>query len=152
MNNKNTVGYSLSRNCQQDWFRLFKRQLYQKRKYTQVCLSLYDGLSQMVHFSFQYCMAYNVFIRTSDCLHCRQKGLQTGVRDSGPKSCTNQNCAVKERNKHSRKQQALGHTSRLTKWNWRRLRFKCDVTRAETRFRISVKRTSPFKLEGGGVS
>ena len=25
-----------------------------------------------------------------------------------------------------------------------RLRFKCDETRAETRFRLSVKRTSPF--------
>ena len=28
--------------------------------------------------------------------------------------------------------------------------FKCDGTRAETRFGISAKRTSPFKLAGGG--
>jgi hypothetical protein len=28
----------------------------------------------------------------------------------------------------------------------RRLRLKCDGTRAETRFRLSAKRTSPFKL------
>jgi hypothetical protein len=29
-----------------------------------------------------------------------------------------------------------------------RLRLKCDVTRAETRFRLSAKRTSPFKSVG----
>ena len=32
-----------------------------------------------------------------------------------------------------------------------RLRFKCDGTRAETRFRLSAKRTSPFKLAGASV-
>jgi hypothetical protein len=32
------------------------------------------------------------------------------------------------------------------------LRLKCDGTRAETRFRLSAKRTSPFKSPGGGVS
>jgi hypothetical protein len=31
------------------------------------------------------------------------------------------------------------------------LRLKCDGTRAETRFRLSAKRTSPFKLEGASV-
>jgi hypothetical protein len=31
-----------------------------------------------------------------------------------------------------------------------RLRLKCDGIRAETRFRLSVKRTSPFKRGGGG--
>jgi len=31
----------------------------------------------------------------------------------------------------------------------RRLRLKCDGTRAETRFRLSAKRTSPFKSSGG---
>ena len=30
-----------------------------------------------------------------------------------------------------------------------RLRLKCDSTRAETRFRLSAKRTSPFKSDGG---
>jgi hypothetical protein len=29
--------------------------------------------------------------------------------------------------------------------HWWRLRLKCDGTRAETRFRLSTKRTSPFK-------
>jgi hypothetical protein len=29
-----------------------------------------------------------------------------------------------------------------------RLRLKCDGTRAETRFRLSAKRTSPFKSAG----
>ena len=29
-------------------------------------------------------------------------------------------------------------------------RLKCDGTRAETRFGLSAKRTSPFKLAGGG--
>jgi hypothetical protein len=31
-----------------------------------------------------------------------------------------------------------------------RLRLKCDGTRAETRFRLPAKRTSPFKSAGGG--
>ena len=31
-----------------------------------------------------------------------------------------------------------------------RLRLKCDGTRAETRFRLSAKRTSPFKSAGEG--
>jgi len=33
-----------------------------------------------------------------------------------------------------------------------RLRLKCDGTRADTRFRLSAKWTSPFKSAGGGVS
>ena len=33
----------------------------------------------------------------------------------------------------------------------RRLRLKCDDTRAETRFRLSAKRTSPFKSAGASV-
>jgi hypothetical protein len=119
----------------------------------------------MVFFFFQYCMAYNVFIRTSDCEMCNKS--RSSILPSLPTAgaanwserqwperlyCTNQNCAVKERNKPSRKQEALGHTSRLNKWNWRRLLFKRDVTRAETGFCLSVKRTSPFKLAGGGIS
>ena len=32
-----------------------------------------------------------------------------------------------------------------------RLRLKCDDTRAETRFRLSAKRTSPFKSAGASV-
>ena len=32
-----------------------------------------------------------------------------------------------------------------------RLRLKCDGTRAETRFRVSAKRTSPFKSAGASV-
>ena len=32
-----------------------------------------------------------------------------------------------------------------------RLRLKCDGTRAETRFRLSAKRTSPFKKAGASV-
>jgi hypothetical protein len=32
-----------------------------------------------------------------------------------------------------------------------RLRLKCDVTRTETRFRLSAKRTSPFKSAGASV-
>jgi hypothetical protein len=31
-----------------------------------------------------------------------------------------------------------------------RLRLKCDGTHAETRFRLSAKRTSPFKSAGWG--
>jgi len=31
-------------------------------------------------------------------------------------------------------------------------RLKCDGTRAETRFRLSAKRTRPFKSAGGGGS
>jgi hypothetical protein len=33
----------------------------------------------------------------------------------------------------------------------RRLRLKCNVTRAETRFRLSAKQTSPFKSAGASV-
>jgi hypothetical protein len=39
-------------------------------------------------------------------------------------------------------------------WSWSlicRLRLKCDGTRAETRFRLSAKRTSPFKLAAASV-
>ena len=32
-----------------------------------------------------------------------------------------------------------------------RMRLKCDGTRAETRFRLSAKRTSPFKSAGASV-
>jgi hypothetical protein len=32
-----------------------------------------------------------------------------------------------------------------------KLRLKCDGTRAETRFRLSAKRTSPFKSAGASV-
>ena len=32
-----------------------------------------------------------------------------------------------------------------------RLRLKCDGTRAKTRFRLSAKRTSPFKSAGASV-
>ena len=32
------------------------------------------------------------------------------------------------------------------------VQLKCDGTRAETRFRLSSKRTNPFKSAGGGVS
>jgi hypothetical protein len=112
-----------------------KRQRYQERKHTQVCLSLYDGLSQTVHLSFQYCMAYNVFIRASDCEMCKNSRMKFDTaftagrrackleweRDSGPKGRTNQNCTMKEISKPSRKQQTLGHSSRLTKWNLRTL-------------------------------
>jgi len=35
--------------------------------------------------------------------------------------------------------------------NGGRLRLKCDGTRAETRFRLSAKRTSPFKSAGASV-
>ena len=40
---------------------------------------------------------------------------------------------------------------RLTshQWTWRRGQLKYDGTRAETRFRLSWKRTSPFKSAGG---
>jgi hypothetical protein len=36
-------------------------------------------------------------------------------------------------------------------WVLDRLRLKCDVTRAETRYRLSAKRTSPFKSTGASV-
>ena len=45
---------------------------------------------------------------------------------------------------------------RGTRLNWKGencsiLRLKCDGTRAENRFRLSVKRTSPFKSAGASV-
>jgi hypothetical protein len=38
-----------------------------------------------------------------------------------------------------------------TKWEWSRLRLKCDGTRAETRFFSSAKGTSPFKSVGASI-
>jgi hypothetical protein len=47
---------------------------------------------------------------------------------------------------------ALGPTQPLTAMSTSgRLREKCDGTRAETRFRLSAKRTSPFKSAGASV-
>jgi len=43
------------------------------------------------------------------------------------------------------------HSSRSRKKIYCRLRFKCDGTRAETRFSFSAKRTSPFKSAGASV-
>ena len=42
----------------------------------------------------------------------------------------------------------LGQTLRVLQG---RLRLKCDGARAETRFRFSAKRTSPFKSAGASV-
>ena len=39
--------------------------------------------------------------------------------------------------------------TQFLKGNWGRLRLKYDGTRAETRFRLSAKRKSPFKSAGG---
>ena len=36
-------------------------------------------------------------------------------------------------------------------WGGGRGQLKCDCTRAETRFRLSAKRTSPFKSSGASV-
>jgi len=41
--------------------------------------------------------------------------------------------------------------SHLTVTTWCRDQLKCDGTRAETRFRLSAKRTSPFKSVGASV-
>jgi hypothetical protein len=60
--------------------------------------------------------------------------------------------------KHGRCGRSSPHPSRLAVLftvarTIHRLRLKCDGTRAETRFRLSAKRTSPFKSagEGGGT-
>jgi len=45
----------------------------------------------------------------------------------------------------------MNFRSRKLKCAVRRLRLKCDGTRAETRFRLSAKRTSPFKSAGASV-
>ena len=42
-------------------------------------------------------------------------------------------------------------TCRRITVNMCRLRLKCDGTRAQTRFRLSAKRTSPFKSAGASV-
>jgi len=55
-------------------------------------------------------------------------------------------CKVHTRQKES---------ARISKWTFDgcggRLRLKCDGTRAETRFRLSAKRTSPFNSAGTSV-
>ena len=49
----------------------------------------------------------------------------------------------------TRAQWAASHPGCLIHHQLGRLRLKCDGTRAETRFRFSAKRTSPFKSVGG---
>ena len=49
---------------------------------------------------------------------------------------------------HSRRP---GHWGSMFIWVVCRLRLKCDGTRAETRLRLSPKRTSPFKSAGASV-
>jgi hypothetical protein len=44
-----------------------------------------------------------------------------------------------------------GFTITLIHTTLGRMRLKCDDTRTETRFRLSAKRTSPFKLAGASV-
>jgi len=50
---------------------------------------------------------------------------------------------------------ATAHSKTSRDWSGQsfvvRLRLKCDDTRAETRFRLSAKRTSPFKSAGASV-
>jgi len=65
--------------------------------------------------------------------------------------------------RYSRTQRTAGNRGTLTKLKGKpetsgtqrllrgRLRLKCDGTRAETRFRLSAKRTSPFKSAGASV-
>ena len=48
----------------------------------------------------------------------------------------------------------IGTCQALVRWRFSlcsRLRLKCDGTRAETRFRLSAKRTSPFESAGASV-
>jgi hypothetical protein len=45
----------------------------------------------------------------------------------------------------------IKHCTSISCLHVRRLRLKCDGTRAETRFRLSAKRTSPFKSPGASV-
>ena len=48
---------------------------------------------------------------------------------------------------------ALNNQPSVAQWLLIRTgQLKCDGTRAETRFRLSAERTSPFKSAGGGVS
>jgi hypothetical protein len=44
-----------------------------------------------------------------------------------------------------------GHVLEAQRVKIGRLRLKCDGTRTETRFGLSAKRTSPFKLAGASV-
>jgi hypothetical protein len=105
-----------------------------------LCVSLFSIASRTMCssvFQAAKCAVQQLWDEVRYCFHCRQKGLQTGVRDSGPKGCTNQNCAVKEISKPSRERQALGHTLRLTKWDWGTLKtgvyifvqFRCKYRR-----------------------
>jgi hypothetical protein len=48
-------------------------------------------------------------------------------------------------NQKPNKQRVLGIDIPQSNYSYGRLRLKCDGTRAETRFRVSAKRTSPFK-------
>ena len=56
-----------------------------------------------------------------------------------------------QRNTNTRIRRAFQHTAKTNGYYLGRLRLKCDGTRAETRFRLSAKRTSPFKSAGASV-
>ena len=47
--------------------------------------------------------------------------------------------------------QTISYAKRTVEWHCSRLCLKCDGTRTETRFHLSVKWMSPFKLEGASV-
>ena len=72
-------------------------------------------------------VSYTVTFRLSPALH--------NLNDKGLRST-----------KHS-----IGHNKREATDFHSSLRLKCDGTRAETRFHLSAKRTSPFKSAGASV-
>jgi hypothetical protein len=90
----------------------------------------------------------------------------TTVNNTGTRSTADQQIIWKVRSL-LRSKQLMNHRRTVTKRNllWRfymlrqqlgklvcnRLRLKCDGTRAESRFRLSAKRISPFKSAGASV-
>jgi len=105
-------------------------------------------------------MPYNAAMNSSACLHCpilTKFGICGGVGHAGS-SCYPDVCSFQFRYGRGLtgvtfvcEEVAPLHAMKECGWSGSKGRLKCDGTRAETRFRLSAKRTSPFKSAGASV-
>ena len=96
-----------------------------------VGIAVHHVQSRMLLKQFQSCCPLGSHCMT--CVHCRHDTPRRLARDAPALSC----CTETRRRENS---------ASLCRLHW-----KCESTRAETRFRLSGKRTSPFKSAGASV-
>ena len=105
--------------------------------YVYICIYIYKYIYMYIY----------IYQRKSHPVSYRRQGeLQI---QSGRGGYTQSLCPwLKSNPETAQKKTTLNTSSRVSRC---RLRFKCDGTRAEIRFRLSAKRTSPFKSAGASV-